>query len=49
MIKCVGVKKFNDLFRNEYVMSLFMGLNESFAGVRSHVLLMDPLQTIYKV
>ena len=43
------MKKLNEFFQNEYVMSFLMGLNDSFSAVRSQVLLMDPIPAINKV
>lgn len=33
----------------EYIMSFIMGLNESFASVRGHILMMKPLPSLTKV
>lgn len=46
---CGSTKKLVDHYHMECVMSFLMGLNDSFAQVRSQLLLMDPIPSINKV
>ncbi|XP_022867559.1 uncharacterized protein LOC111387248 [Olea europaea var. sylvestris] len=46
---CKGIKALEDHYQTEYVMSFFMGLDDSFAQTRSQILLMDPIPPINKV
>lgn len=49
--KCISgsVKELNSYFQMEYILSFLMGLNDSFAQIRSHLLLLDPVPLISKV
>ena len=38
-----------DYQQQEYVMQFLMGLNESYAGMRGQILMLDPLPSISKV
>lgn len=44
-----GVKKLESFHQMDYVLIFLMGLNDSFAQVRSQILLLDPLPSINKV
>lgn len=44
-----GVNELSSYFRNEYVMTFLMGLNESYAQIRSQLLMLDPIPQINKV
>lgn len=46
---CGELKAVLEHFQSEYVMVFFIGLNDSFAGVRAQILLMDPIAPINKV
>ncbi|XP_073132877.1 uncharacterized protein [Henckelia pumila] len=46
---CNRVKKIEEFVQMDYTMMFLMGLNDSFAQVRSQVLLMDPLPPINRV
>ncbi|XP_073036794.1 uncharacterized protein [Primulina eburnea] len=46
---CGGVKKIDAHSQMDYVMTFLMGLNDSFAQIRSQVLLIDPLPPINRV
>ncbi|MDV3143347.1 MAG: hypothetical protein Q8761_02860, partial [Sweet potato little leaf phytoplasma] len=43
---CNGVKELVQYFQTEHVMAFLMGLNESFAQIRTQLLLMEPEPTI---
>lgn len=43
---CSGVKNLTQYFQTEHVMAFLMGLNDSFAQVRTQLLLMEPEPTI---
>ncbi|XP_073138563.1 uncharacterized protein [Henckelia pumila] len=47
--QCHGVKNMDIFVQSEYTMAFLMGLNDSFAQVRSQVLLLDPMPPINKV
>ncbi|XP_073023649.1 uncharacterized protein [Primulina eburnea] len=49
MCNCDGVKKIDEYFQMDFTMSFLMGLNDSFAQVRSQILLIDPLPPIYRI
>lgn len=46
---CNGVTSLSQFYETEYVMSFFMGLNESFAQSCAQIFLMDPIPSINKV
>ncbi|XP_075515865.1 uncharacterized protein LOC142550675 [Primulina tabacum] len=46
---CEGVKKMDAHSHMDYVMTFLMGLNDSFAQIRSQVLLLDPIPPINRV
>ncbi|XP_060961970.1 uncharacterized protein LOC133032138 [Cannabis sativa] len=46
---CGGVKKLQDHYHMEYIMSFLMGLSDSFSQVRGSILLMDPLPEVNRV
>lgn len=46
---CGGVKDLIAYFQTEYVMSFFMGLNNSFTQIRGQSLLLNPIPPINKV
>ena len=46
---CGSMKAWMDYQQQEYVMQFLMGLNESFAATRAHILMLDPLPPIAKV
>ncbi|XP_073128240.1 uncharacterized protein [Henckelia pumila] len=46
---CYGVKNIDAYFQMDYTMTFLMGLNDSFAHVRSQILLTDPLPSITRV
>lgn len=46
---CDGIRKLEACHQMDYVMTFLMGLNESYASVRSQILLLDPLPLINKV
>lgn len=46
---CDGVKNLDIHIQNDYTMTFLMGLNKSFAQIRSQVLLLDPLPPINRV
>lgn len=39
----------NSYYRQKYIMTFLMGLNDSYAQVRGQILLMEPLPRINKV
>ncbi|XP_073027729.1 uncharacterized protein [Primulina eburnea] len=46
---CNGVKNIDNYVQMDYAMTFLMGLNDSFAHVRSQVLLLDPLPSISRI
>uniref|UniRef100_A0A803PZI1 Retrotransposon Copia-like N-terminal domain-containing protein n=1 Tax=Cannabis sativa TaxID=3483 RepID=A0A803PZI1_CANSA len=46
---CGGVKKFQEHYNMEYIMSFLMGLSDMYAHVRGNILVMDPLPEINRV
>ena len=46
---CGGVKDLSTYHHNEYVMTFLMGSSDSFAHIRTQVLLIDPMPPINKV
>ncbi|XP_024030984.1 uncharacterized protein LOC112094424 [Morus notabilis] len=46
---CGGMKAWMDYQQQEYVMQFLMGLNESYAGMRGQILMIDPLPFVSKV
>ncbi|KAL5580773.1 hypothetical protein UlMin_013215 [Ulmus minor] len=46
---CGGVKELHSHYQLKYIMFFLMGLHDSFAQVRGHLFLMDPLPPINKV
>ncbi|CAJ2652643.1 unnamed protein product [Trifolium pratense] len=45
---CGVIPNFNDTYATEHLMDFLQGLNDSFASVRSQILLMDPLPSVTK-
>jgi len=45
---CGAVPNFNEVYATEYLMDFQQGLNDSYASVRSQILLMDPLPSVPK-
>ncbi|PNX89446.1 hypothetical protein L195_g045565, partial [Trifolium pratense] len=45
---CGVIPNFNDIYATEHLMDFLQGLNDSFASVRSQILLMDPLPSVTK-
>lgn len=45
---CEGVKELSSYFQMEYVMLFLMGLNDSYAQIRSQLLIFDPIPQINK-
>ncbi|XP_060969595.1 uncharacterized protein LOC133036851 [Cannabis sativa] len=46
---CGGVKRLQDHYHMEYIMSFLMGLSDSYSQVRGSILLMDPLPEVNRV
>lgn len=46
---CGGSKELIELFDSQFVMILFMGLNEAYSSFRAQILLMNPIPDINKV
>ncbi|XP_062099685.1 uncharacterized protein LOC133805519 [Humulus lupulus] len=46
---CGGVKKLQEHYHMEYIMSFLMGLKDSYSQVRGNILLMDPLLELNRV
>ncbi|XP_062076057.1 uncharacterized protein LOC133780207 [Humulus lupulus] len=46
---CGGVKKLQEHYHMEYIMSFLMGLKDSYSQVRGNILLMDPLPELNRV
>ncbi|GAV84026.1 UBN2_3 domain-containing protein, partial [Cephalotus follicularis] len=45
---CTGTSTLTNFFDEDYLMDFLQGLNESYASVRSQLLLMDPLPSVNK-
>ena len=45
---CGVVPNFNEVYATEYLIDFLRGLNDSYASVRSQILLMDPLPSVPK-
>ncbi|MDV3193992.1 MAG: hypothetical protein Q8835_02980, partial [Sweet potato little leaf phytoplasma] len=47
--KCGGLKLVEEYLQSEYVMTFLMGLNESYAALRTQILLITPMPAMNKV
>ncbi|KAG8386351.1 hypothetical protein BUALT_Bualt03G0139800 [Buddleja alternifolia] len=45
---CGALRQLNDLHSSDHLMDFLQGLNDSYATIRSNILLMDPLPSVHK-
>lgn len=46
---CGGMKSWTNHLEQEYVIQFLMGLNDSYAGIRAQILMLDPLPNVPRV